>query len=158
MARIHERIPRERFQELFRPVVRTIGSKSVIIRINETARTAIPRQTKLNQLMPKLEILCYEQKRPKVDEAIERMFDDYLEGRLGDSENDFYSLTDDLNKNLDGESLPEDREKVEAIRETVAKIADLLKNCDLAEDEVDLVFRVKAYPDVLKVFLEGKSG
>jgi hypothetical protein len=157
MARIHERIPRERFQELFRPVVRSIGSKSVIIRINETARTAIPRQTKLNQLMPKLEILCYEQKRPKVDEAIERLFDDYLEERLGDSESDFYSLTDDLNKNLDGESLPEEQEKVEAIRKTVGEIAELLKNCDLAEDEVDLVFRVKAYPDVLKVFLEGKS-
>lgn len=158
MARIHERIPRERFQELFRPVVRFVGSKSVIIRINETARTAIPRQTKLNQLMPKLEILCYEQKRPKVDEAIERLFDAYLEGRLGDSENDFYSLTDDLNKNLDGENLPEDQEKVEAIRKTVGEIAELLKKCDLAEDEVDLVFRVKAYPDVLKVFLEGKSG
>jgi molecular chaperone DnaK (HSP70) len=158
MARIHERIPRERFQELFRPVVRSIGSKSVIIRINETARTAIPRQTKLNQLMPKLEILCYEQKRPKVDEAIERLFDDYLEERLGDSENDFYSLTDDLNKNLDGENLPEEQEKVEAIRKTVGEIAELLENCDLAEDEVDLVFRVKAYPDVLKVFLEGKSG
>jgi len=158
MARIHERIPRERFQELFRPVVRFVGSKSVIIRINESARTAIPRQTKLNQLMPKLEILCYEQKRPKVDEAIERLFDDYLDDRLGDSEDDFYSLTDDLNKNLDGESLPEDEEKVDAIRKTVGEIAALLKNCDLAEDEVDLVFRVKAYPDVLKVFLEGKSG
>jgi len=157
MARIHERIPRERFQELFKPVVRSIGSKSVIIRINETARTAIPRQTKLNQLMPKLEILCYEQKRPKVDEAIERLFDDYLEERLGDSGNDFYSLTDDLNKNLDGENLPGEQEKVEAIRKTVGEIAELLKNCDLAEDEVDLVFRVKAYPDVLKVFLEGKS-
>jgi molecular chaperone DnaK (HSP70) len=158
MARIHERIPRERFQELFRPVVRSIGSKSVIIRINETARTAIPRQTKLNQLMPKLEFLCYEQKRPKVDEAIERLFDDYLEERLGDSENEFYSLTDDLNKNLEGENLPEDQEKVEAVRKTVGEIAELLKSCDLAEDEVDLVFRVKAYPDVLKVFLEGKSG
>ena len=158
MARIHERIPRERFQQLFRPVVRSIGSKSVIIRINETARTAIPRQTKLNQLMPKLEILCYEQKRPKVDEAIERLFDDYLEERLGDSENDFYSLTDDLNKNLDGENLPEEQEKAEAVRKTVGQIAELLKNCDLAEDEVDLVFRVKAYPDVLKVFLEVKSG
>ena len=158
MARIHERIPRERFQELFRPVVRSIGSKSVIIRINETARTAIPRQTKLNQLMPKLEILCYEQKRPKVDEAIERLFDDYLEERLGDSEDDFYSLTDDLNKNLDGENLPEDQEKAAAVRKSVGEITDLLKNCDLAEDEVDLVFRVKAYPDVLKVFLEGKGG
>ena len=158
MARIHERIPRDRFQELFRPVVRSIGSKSVIIRINESARTAIPRQTKLAQLMPKLEILCYEQKRPKVDEEIERLFDDYLEDRLGDSENDFYSLTDDLNKNLDGENLPEEEEKVGAIRKTVGEIADLLKRCDLAEDEVDLVFRVKAYPDVLKVFLEGKTG
>ena len=138
-------------------MVRSIGSKSVIIRINETARTAIPRQTKLAQLMPKLELLCYEQKRPKVDEAIERLFDDYLEDRLGDSENDFYSLTDDLNKNLDGESLPEEEEKVGAIRKTVGEIAELLKRCELAEDEVDLVFRVKAYPDVLKVFLEGKT-
>lgn len=158
MARIHERIPRDRFQELFRPVVRFVGSKSVIIRINESARTAIPRQTKLNQLMPKLELLCYEQKRPKVDEEIERLFDDYLEDRLGDSENDFYSLTDDLNKNLDGESLPEEQEKVDAIRKTVGEITELLKNCELAEDEVDLVFRVKAYPDVLKVFLEEKTG
>ncbi len=156
MARIHERIPRDRFQELFRPVVRSLGSKSVIIRINETARTAIPRQTKLAQLMPKLELLCYDQKRPKVDEAIERLFDDYLEARLGDAENDFYSLTDDLNKNLDGENLPEDQEKAAAIRKTVGEIAELLKRCDLAEDEVDLVFRVKAFPDVLKVFLEGK--
>lgn len=157
MARIHERIPRDRFQELFRPVVRSIGSKSVIIRINESARTAIPRQTKLAQLMPKLELLCYEQKRPKVDEEIERLFDDYLEDRLGEAEDDFYSLTDELNDNLDGENLPEDQEKVEAIRKTVDNLAELLKRCDLAEDEVDLVFRVKAYPDVLKVFLEGKK-
>lgn len=157
MARIHERIPRDRFQELFRPVVRSIGSKSVIIRINESARTAIPRQTKLAQLMPKLELLCYEQKRPKVDEEIERLFDDYLEDRLGDAEDDFYSLTDELNDNLDGENLPEDQEKVEAIRKTVGNLAELLKRCDLAEDEVDLVFRVKAYPDVLKVFQEGKK-
>jgi hypothetical protein len=157
MARIHERIPRDRFQDLFRPVVRSIGSKSVIIRINESARTAIPRQTKLAQLMPKLEMLCYEQKRPKVDEIIERLFDDYLEQRLGDAEDEFYSLTDDLNKNLDGENLPEDQEKVAAIRKTVVGIAELLQRCDLAEEEVDLVFRVKAYPDVLKVFLEGKT-
>ena len=157
MARINERIPRDRFQELFRPVVRSIGSKSVIIQINESARTAIPRQTKLAQLMPKLEILCYEQKRPKVDEAIEHLFDDYLEDRLGEFENDFYSLTDDLNENLDGENLPEDKEKADAIRKTVGEIAELLNRCDLAEEEVDLVFRVKAYPDVLKVFLEGKK-
>jgi hypothetical protein len=157
MAHIHESIPRDRFQDLFRPVVRSIGSKSVIIRINATARTAIPRQTKLAQLMPKLEILCYEQKRPKVDEAIERLFDDYLEDRLGDAESDFYSLTDDLNKNLDGENLPEEPEKVDAIRETVGAIAELLTRCDFAEEEVNLVFCVKAYPDVLKVFLEGKQ-
>ena len=157
MARINERIPRDRFQELFRPVVRSIGSKSVIIRINESARTAIPRQTKLAQLMPKLELLCYEQKRPKVDEEIERLFDDYLEDRLGDAEDDFYSLTDELNENLDGENLPEDQEKVEAIRKTVDNLAELLKRCDLADDEVDLVFRVKAYPDVLEVFQEGKK-
>lgn len=157
MARIHERIPRDRFQELFRPVIRSIGSKFVIIRINESARTAIPRQTKLAQLMPKLEILCYDQKRPKVDEEIERLFDDYLENRLGEAEDDFYSLTDDLNKNLDGENLPEKKEKVDAIRKTVGDIAALLARCDLAEDEVDLVFRVKAYPDVLKVFQEGKK-
>jgi len=157
MARINERIPRDRFQELFRPVVRSIGSKFVIIRINESARTAIPRQTKLAQLMPKLELLCYEQKRPKVDEAIENLFDDYLEDRLGDLENDFYSLTDDLNENLDGENLPEEKEKADAIRETVIDIAELLDRCDLAEEEVDLVFRVKAYPDVLKVFLEWKE-
>jgi hypothetical protein len=104
--------------------------------------------------MPKLELLCYEQKRPKVDEEIERLFDDYLEDRLGESENDFYSLTDDLNKNLDGENLPEEQEKVDAIRKTVGEIAELLKRCELAEDEVDLVFRVKAYPDILSLYNE----
>jgi hypothetical protein len=157
MMRIQERIPREAFQEAFRPMVRSLGSKQVIIRLNEAAKTAIPRQTRLKELMPKLEILCYEQKRPKVDEELERLWTVYFEDRLGEKEGRFYELTEQLNKNLDGESLPKESEEVDRVKAVVGDITTFLTECEFTSEEVDLVFRVKAYPEVLKLFLDTKE-
>jgi len=115
MKRIHERIPKEGFQAAFRPMVRSLGSKNVIIRLNENAKTAIPRQTKLKDLMPKLELLCYQQNRPKVDEELERLWGIYLDDRLGEREEQFYDLSDELNKNLEGEDLEIDASELQAV-------------------------------------------
>jgi len=152
--RIQERIPRERFQGAFRPMVRTLGAKNVIIRLNENAKTAIPRQTKLRDFMPKLELLCYERNRPGVDEELERLWTVYFEDRLGDREDRFYQLTDELNENLDGEKIPEDEEKRARAREQVETITGFLQECEFTPEEIDLVFRVKAFDDVLALYQE----
>jgi hypothetical protein len=157
MARIFERIPRERFQEAFRPMVRAIGSKTVIIRLNESAKTAIPRQTKLKDLMPKLELLCYQQNRPKVDEELEKLWGIYLDDRLGEAQDHFYKLTDQLNKNLEGEDLPKDEEKLEKVKTAISDIEAFLVESDLTREEVELVFRVKAFPEVLELFLKQRE-
>jgi hypothetical protein len=152
--RLSERIPRESFQGAFRPMVRSMGSKNVIIRLNEAARTAIPRQTKLAQLMPKLELLCYEQNRPKVDEELERLWGLYLDDRLGEAQDDFYDLSDELNKNLEGENLPADQEKLGNVKGAIQKIVKFLDESELTGDEVELVFRIKAFPEVLNLYLD----
>ena len=152
--RIHERIPREAFQGAFRPMVRNLGTKNVIIRLNENAKTAIPRQTKLRDFMPKLELLCYERNRPGVDEELERLWTVYFEDRLGDREDHFYHLTDELNQNLDGEKIPEDEEKRARAKEQVGTIAAFLRECEFTPEEIDLVFRVKAFDDVLSLYQE----
>jgi len=157
MKRIHERIPREGFQAAFRPMVRAIGGKTVIIRLNEAAKTAIPRQTKLKDLMPKLELLCYQQNRPKVDEELERLWGLYLDDRLGEGEERFYDLSDELNKNLEGEELPKDEEKLAEVKETIKEIEQFLQETDLTEEEVELVFRIKAYPEVLELYLKERE-
>lgn len=152
--RIQERIPREAFQGAFRPMVRTLGTKNVIIRLNENAQTAIPRQTKLRDFMPKLELLCYERNRPKVDEELERLWTVYFEDRLGDEEQKFYQLTDELNQNLDGDKLSEDEGQRAQAKEQVKTIAGFLGECGFDPEEIDLVFRVKAFDDVLGLYQE----
>lgn len=154
MQQFRERIPREVFKEAFRPMVRSLGSKTVILRLNETARTAIPRQTKLKDLMPKLELLCYEQSRPKVEEELERLWSLYFENRLGEASEKFYDLSDQLNQDLDGDKLPEDEEKLQNIKKTISILIAFLEESDFSPEEVELTFRVKAYPEVLAVFLE----
>ena len=154
MSRIQERIPRERFQEIFRPMIRSLGTKNVIIKLNEVARTAIPRQVTLDQFMPKLELLCFEQKRARVDEAIEQLWEIYLDNRLGEALEQFHQLSDELNKGLDGESLPKEPEKRESVKKTIQKIVALLEESELTAGEVEAVFRVKAYPEVLQFYLE----
>jgi hypothetical protein len=154
MSRIQERIPREQFQEIFKPMIRTLGAKNIILKINEIGKTAIPRQTNLDQLMSKLEILCYEQNRAKVEEAIEQLWEFYVDDRLGERAERFQDLSDALNETLDGEKVPEDPEKRQKTNEAISNIVALFKESDLSDREVEAVFRVKAYPDVLKFFLE----
>ena len=154
MARIQERIPRDRFHKVFRPMVRSLGTRNVIIRLNEEARTAIPRQTKLSMLMPKLEMLCYEQNRPKVDEELDRLWNVYFETQLEEEEDRFLELSEQLNQNLEGEKLPDDAEKQEAVRKTVREISSFLTEAAFEPEEIEAVFRIKAFPDVLKVYLD----
>jgi hypothetical protein len=157
MARIQDRIPKERFQEIFRPMIRTLGTKNVILRLNEAAKLAIPRQTSLDQFMPKLEMLCYEQKRQKVEESLEQLWEFYLEHRLGEGMERFGELSDQLNDNLEGENLPKEEAKREVVKKSILGIAVLLKECKFTEFEIEAVFRVKAYPEVLQLFLESKT-
>ena len=157
MARIQERIPQDRFEKIFRPMIRAFGSRDVIIRLNEEARTAIPRQTKLAQLMPKLVLLCYEQNRPKVDEELDRLWNLHFENQLDEEEDRFLELSDELNKQLDGESVPKSRDKQQAILNTIHEITDFLEELEFSSDEIEGVFRIKAYPDVLKLYLEERD-
>jgi hypothetical protein len=157
MMRLQQKLPREKFQEIIRPMVRAIGSKNVIIRLNEAAKIAIPRQTKLDQLMPKLELLCYEQNRPKVDEEIERLWNLYFESRLGESGEKFVELSDELNKHLEGENVSKDPEKRALTEKAIDAIAEYLPTLDFGEDEVEAVFRLRAYPEVMGLYLERKA-
>jgi len=154
MARINERIPKEIFEKVFRPMVRALGTRNVIIRLNEEARTAIPRQTKLGQLMPKLQLLCYEQNRPKVDDELDRLWNVYFDMQIEDEEDRFLELTDQLNENLDGENLPEDGEKLAQIKETIGAIHELLAGLELDPETIEAAFRIKAYPEVLDLYLD----
>ncbi|HUU01792.1 MAG TPA: hypothetical protein VM425_10145 [Myxococcota bacterium] len=153
MSRIQERIPRDRFEEIFRPMVRTLGTRNVIIRLNEEARTAIPRQTKLKDFMPKLALLCYEQQRPKVDAELERLWNLYFEDRIED-EDRFLDLSDGLNSSLDGERLPVDEEKRQVVKLAIEGIKVFLEEKDFSPAEIEAVFRIKAFPEVLDLFLE----
>jgi hypothetical protein len=157
MSRIQDRVPRESFQEIFRPMIRTLGAKNIILRLNEAAKIAIPRQTSLDDLMPKLEMLCYEQKRQKVEESIEQLWEFYLEHRLGEGMERFGELSDQLNDNLEGENLPKDEAKREVVKKSIQDITVLLKECKFTDFEIEAVFRVKAYPEVLQLFLESRT-
>jgi hypothetical protein len=157
MVRIQERIPKDRFEKIFRPMIRAFGSRDVIIRLNEEARTAIPRQTKLAQLMPKLLLLCYEQNRPKVDEELDRLWNLHFEDQLDEEEDRFLELSDELNKQLEGESIPDNEDKQQAILKTINEIADFLEELEFSPDEIEGVFRIKAYPDVLKLYLDKRD-
>ena len=136
------------------PMVRFVGSRMVIVRLNEAARTAMPRQTKLKQLMPKLELLCYQQKRPKVDEELDRLWDIYFESRIEESQDKFSELSEELNKFLDGEKVPDDKEKQAGVKKVVQKLVAFLEEFDFGKEEIEAVFRFKAYADVLGVYLK----
>ncbi len=153
MSRIQERIPQDRFEVIFRPMVRTLGTRNVIIRLNEEARTAIPRQTKLKDFMPKLKLLCYEQNRPKVDAELERLWNLYFEDRIED-EDRFLELSDELNANLDGEKLPADEEKRLAVKRAIETIEVFLEKEDFSPEDIETVFRIKAFPEVFGLYLE----
>ncbi len=156
MSRMRERIPKENFQAVFRPMIREFGSRTVILRINESARTAIPRQTKLAQLMPKLEILVYDRARPAVDEELERLWNIYFEQNLGEGEDAFDELSEKLNKSLEQDKLPEDEERLKSLGEAVDGISELLKGQEFEEIEIDAVFAIKAFPEVFEFYKKRK--
>ena len=139
-------------------MVREFGTRSVILRLNEAARTAIPRQTKLADFMPKLELLIYERERPKADEELERLWDIYFDNRLGEQEERFHELSGELNKLLDQDRMPEDAEKRTKVGEAMDAIEALLTECELDPDEIEATFRIKAFPEVLDFYLERKAG
>ncbi|MBN2498329.1 MAG: hypothetical protein JXR96_27310 [Deltaproteobacteria bacterium] len=155
--RLRERIPRQDFEAIFRPMVRQLGTRTVILRLNEAAQTAIPRQTKLAQLMPKLEILVYERARPKVDEELERLWNIHFEDRLGEAEASFDELSKKLNAQLDQDRMPEGEKERQEVGEAIDGIAGLLREHAFADVEIDAVFRIKAFPEVLDFYLE-RSG
>ncbi len=156
MKRLRDRIPREKFEAIFRPMVREFGTRTVVLRLNEEARTAIPRQIKLAQFMPKLDLLIYERERPKADEELERLWNIYFENRLGEAEDRFEDLSRKLNENLDQDKIPDDQEKRQALGEATDEIEKLLSECEFTADEIEATFRIKAFPDVLQFFLDRK--
>lgn len=156
MPRIQESVPRERFEDIFRPMVRALGTRNVIIRLNEEAHTAIPRQTKLKDFMPKLELLCYDQKRPKVDAELERLWNLYFEDRIEDEER-FADLSEGLNKGLDGEKVPADEQGRSAVVQAIRDIKAFLEEEEFSPAEIEAVFRIKAFPEVLDLYLEMKE-
>ena len=157
MSRLRERIPQEDFQAVFRPMIREYGSRTVILRINEAARTAIPRQTKLAQLMPKLEILVYDRARPAVDEELERLWNIYFEQNLDEAEEAFDELSEKLNKSLDQDKLPEDEERLTALGEAIDGIVARLKEQKCEEREIDAAFAIKAFPEVFEFYKKRKT-
>jgi hypothetical protein len=156
MSRLRERIPREKFESIFRPVVRKLGTRAVILQINSTAKTAIPRQTKLDQFMPKLELLIYERERAKADEELERLWNIHFENRLEKLDR-FYELSDQLNKNLNQDKLPEEEEKRAGIAQTMDEIDALLDESEFSPGDIQAVYRIKAFPEVLEFYLEHKN-
>ena len=158
MMRMHERIPQEMFDATFRPMVRELGSRNVILRLNNEARTAIPRQTKLAQLMPKLEILVYQQKRPKVDEELEQLWNIYFEDRLDEELDEFEELSHTLNDKLDQGKVPEDESSREEVAGAIGAIVEFLKQREFENGEIEAAFRIKAFPEVLKLYIERFRG
>ncbi len=157
MERLRDRIPRDKFEEIFRPVVRELGTRNVVLRLNNIARTAIPRQTKLNAFMPKLETLIYERQRPKADEEIERLWNIYFETRLGEKQEEFGELSSKLNELLDQDKLPEDEQKRQEVARALDAIEQMLTDNEFSQVEVEAVFRIKAFKEVLDFYLERKS-
>ena len=158
MKRLRDRIPKEKFQAIFRPMVREFGTRTVILQLNNEARTAIPRQTKLKDFMPKLELLIYERERPKADEELERLWGVYFDNRLGEREDDFNDLSAELNELLDQDKVPEDEADRAELGKVMDKIDAFLAECEFNPDEVEATFRIKAFPEVLEFYLERKAG
>lgn len=157
MKRLRDRIPRDKFEAIFRPMVREFGTRTVILRLNEEARTAIPRQTKLKDFMPKLDLMVYERERPKADEELERLWGIYFDNRLGEREEEFHELSDQLNKLLDQDKLPEDEAERLKLGEAMDAIDALLAECEFEPDEIEATFRIKAFPEVLQFYLDRKA-
>ena len=71
---------------------------------------------------------------------------------------DFYQLTEQLNQKLEGESLPAEPEVRGEIVTILTGIRQLLAGLNLEADTIEAVFRVKAYPEVLALYLEQVAG
>lgn len=151
--RLRDRIPREKFDAIFRPVVRELGTRAVVLKLNEAARTAIPRQSKLAEVMPKLDLLIYERERPQADDVLERLWTVYFERRLSEASDKFNTLSDELNRNLDQDKLPAEEARLAAATAAIDGLAACLKEAGFAPDEVEAVFRIKAFPAVLELYL-----
>jgi len=157
MMRLRDRIPRDKFDAVFRPMLRDLGTRTVVLRINEAARTAIPRQSKLAQVMPKLDLLIYERERPKADEELERLWNLHFDRQLGEREDRFHELSDGLNALLDQDKLPADEQKRARIGEQLDAIEALLQECELSQDQIEAAFRIKAFEEVLQLYLQRKA-
>ena len=153
MSTLQERIPRERFEAIFRPMIRHISTRMAILRLNEAAKIAIPRQTTLDGLMQKLMVLCYDQNRPRVIAELEQLWNLSFENRLAEHLERFVELTDELNKHLNGEKLPADPEQRVAAAKAIGAIVSFLRDQGFSYEEIDTAFRLRAYPDVLELFL-----
>ncbi|HOX44875.1 MAG TPA: hypothetical protein PK668_14845 [Myxococcota bacterium] len=154
MTRLRERIPREKFEDIFRPMVREVGSREVILRINAAAHVAIPRQTKLADLMPKLAVLAYEREKPQVDEALETLWGMYFEHRLGEGAEAFDQASEALNKSLEQDRVPTEPDKRAVTAAAIGGLVEVLKKADFSDLDVEAVFRIKAFPEVLALYLE----
>lgn len=153
MSTLEERIPREKFEAVFRPVIRQLSTRAVILRLNEAVKTAIPRQTTLDGLIPKLALLCYDQNRSRVIAELEQLWNLYFEDRLADKLEKFAKLSDELNKQLDNEKLPTEAHQRTEASKTIGAIVSFLRDQGFSYEEIDTVFRLRAYPDVLELFL-----
>ena len=153
MPTLQERIPRERFETVFRPMIRHFSTRMVILRLNEAAKIAIPRQTTLDGLMQKLVVLCYDQNRPRVVAELEQLWNLSFENRLAEHLEKFVELTDELNKHLDGEKLPVDQQQRAATTKATGAIVSFLRDNGFSYEEIDTAFRLRAYPEVLELFL-----
>ena len=152
-----ERVPEDAFESVFLPVIRKIGTKRVILDVNKSARCAIPRQTPAGKLLPKLRLLCYTQKRAAVHQQLERLFDQWLDAQLGEAADEFYQLSDELNGQLEGESVPQDERRQKAV-EILGKMKSLFERRGMDPLQVEYTFRLKAFPDVLKLYLDNFTG
>ncbi len=154
MKRLRDRVPRERFEEIFRPMVREVTAREVILRVNAAAHVAIPRQTRLAELMPKLAVLVYEREKPQVDDALETLWGVYFEHRLGEASEAFEQASEALNKSLDQDRVPAEPERRAATAAAVGGLVEALGKAGFADPEVEAVFRIKAFPEVLALYLE----
>jgi hypothetical protein len=152
--RLKDRIKRDEFESALGPAIRALGARQVILRLNAAARTAIPRQSGYAQLLPKLQLLCYDQDRPAVENELERIFDEHFEKRLGAVRGRFFELSDQLNQLLEGENLPADEGKRKKIEEIVLQMQKLLLENGFSPAEAHTVFSIKAFPQVLALYRE----
>jgi hypothetical protein len=154
MKRLRDRVPREKFEAIFRPVVQKVGAREVILRVNTAGRVAIPRQTRLAELMPKLATLVYEREKAQVDEALESMWNLVFEDRLGEGGEAFAEASEALNKSLDQDRVPPEPDRREAAGAAVDGLVAVLAKLDFPALDIEATFRIKAFPEVLALFLE----